>query len=161
MFDRDVLILSIVDRWGFDIVSGYKHKPIPPNSNMSLEELRKGGYVMDEHAWLNVSLTLTPYLWPYLFLSSIPNCWLLCKWRFYSECFSSKVSLACLEWSRLLYVTCVVCVLWSVRLPSTTILTCPPRDILTTNPTSFSVNSEGTRAGSIRFSRKPRMSVCI
>ena len=58
----DVLILSIVDRWGFDIVSGYKHKPIPPNSNMSLEELRKGGYVMDEHAWLNVSLTLTPYL---------------------------------------------------------------------------------------------------
>lgn len=42
-------------RWGFDIASGYKHKPIPPNSNMTLEELRKGGYVMDERQWLQVN----------------------------------------------------------------------------------------------------------
>lgn len=41
-------------RVGFDIVSGYRHKPIPPGANMSLEELRKKGYAMDEHAWLNV-----------------------------------------------------------------------------------------------------------
>lgn len=40
----------------FDLVSGYRHKPIPPNSNMTLAELRKGGYVLDEHAWLNVGL---------------------------------------------------------------------------------------------------------
>lgn len=48
---------ATLDRWGFDLVSGYKHKPIPPNTNMSLEELRKGGYVMTEHDWLNVSLS--------------------------------------------------------------------------------------------------------
>ena len=38
------------------MVSGYRHKPIPPNHNMSLEDLKKKGYVLDEHAWLNVSL---------------------------------------------------------------------------------------------------------
>lgn len=43
-------------RWGFDLVSGYKHKPIPPGSNMSLEELRKGNYVMDEKQWMTVRL---------------------------------------------------------------------------------------------------------
>ena len=45
-------------RWGFDIASGYKHKPIPPGSNMTLEELRKGGYVMNEHQWLQRILFL-------------------------------------------------------------------------------------------------------
>lgn len=40
-------------RWGFDFASGYKHKPLPPNStSMSLEELRRGGYVLTEQAWL-------------------------------------------------------------------------------------------------------------
>ena len=43
-------------RYWFDIISSYKHKPIPLNSNMSLEELRKGGYVMDEGQWLKVNL---------------------------------------------------------------------------------------------------------
>ncbi|THH01563.1 hypothetical protein EW026_g1153 [Hermanssonia centrifuga] len=36
----------------FDIISGYKHKPIPPNSDMTIEELRKGGYILDEKQWL-------------------------------------------------------------------------------------------------------------
>ncbi|KAH9002675.1 AOX, alternative oxidase mitochondrial precursor [Lactarius hatsudake] len=45
-------------RWGFDFVSGYKHMPIPPGSNMSLEELRKGQYVMDEKQWLTRILFL-------------------------------------------------------------------------------------------------------
>ncbi|CAE7216388.1 unnamed protein product, partial [Rhizoctonia solani] len=36
----------------FDILSGYKHKPIPEGSSMSVEELRKGGYLMTEEGWL-------------------------------------------------------------------------------------------------------------
>ncbi|KAI0320153.1 alternative oxidase [Amylostereum chailletii] len=47
-----------VARKSFDIVSGYKHKSIPPDSAMSLEQLRKEGYVMDEQAWLNRILFL-------------------------------------------------------------------------------------------------------
>ena len=42
-------------RFGFDIVSGYRHKDIPPDSKMTLEELKKKGYVMDEAQWLSVS----------------------------------------------------------------------------------------------------------
>jgi hypothetical protein len=42
-------------RFMFDLVSGYKHAATPPNEKMSLEELRKGGYLLDHHAWLNVS----------------------------------------------------------------------------------------------------------
>jgi ubiquinol oxidase len=38
-----------------DFASGYRHKPIPPGSTMTLEELRKGGYVLDENGWLSVS----------------------------------------------------------------------------------------------------------
>ncbi|KAF8476589.1 AOX, alternative oxidase mitochondrial precursor [Russula ochroleuca] len=45
-------------RWGFDLVSGYSVKPIPPGSNMSLEELRKGKYVLDEKQWLTRILFL-------------------------------------------------------------------------------------------------------
>jgi hypothetical protein len=37
-------------------VSGYKHKPIPADSKMSVEELKKGGYILDEKAWLRVSI---------------------------------------------------------------------------------------------------------
>jgi hypothetical protein len=44
-------------RWGFDLVSGYKHKPIPADSKMSLEDLKKGGYILDEKAWLSVSIS--------------------------------------------------------------------------------------------------------
>jgi hypothetical protein len=47
---------SIPSRWGFDLVSGYTVKSIPPGSNMSLEELRKGKYVLDEKQWLTVRL---------------------------------------------------------------------------------------------------------
>jgi ubiquinol oxidase len=49
-----------LNSWGFDFVSGYKHKPIPAGLNLSLEELRKGGYVMDEKQWMTVRLELLP-----------------------------------------------------------------------------------------------------
>jgi hypothetical protein len=46
-------------RWGFDFVSGYKHKPLPPDhKNMSLEELKAGNYVLTEKAWLQRILFL-------------------------------------------------------------------------------------------------------
>ncbi|KAH9989695.1 AOX, alternative oxidase mitochondrial precursor [Russula compacta] len=45
-------------RWGFDLVTGYTHKPIPPGSNMSLEELRKGKHILDEKQWLTRILFL-------------------------------------------------------------------------------------------------------
>ncbi|KAJ6480280.1 alternative oxidase-domain-containing protein [Mycena sanguinolenta] len=45
-------------RFGFDLVSRYKHKKIPPGSTMTLEELRKEGYVLDEQQWLNRILFL-------------------------------------------------------------------------------------------------------
>ncbi|KAI0770292.1 alternative oxidase [Fomes fomentarius] len=48
-----------IARWAFDIASGYKHKPLPPNgTSMSLEELRKGGYLMNESQWLRRILFL-------------------------------------------------------------------------------------------------------
>ncbi|KZT73769.1 alternative oxidase [Daedalea quercina L-15889] len=46
-------------RWGFDVASGYKHKPLPPNyANMTLDELKKDGYIMDERQWLRRFLFL-------------------------------------------------------------------------------------------------------
>ncbi|TFK52367.1 alternative oxidase [Heliocybe sulcata] len=41
----------------FDLVSGYKHPDHVP-SNASIEELRKKGYIMNEHQWLNRILFL-------------------------------------------------------------------------------------------------------
>jgi hypothetical protein len=38
-------------RWGFDFVTGYKHKERPAEK-LSVEELRKGGYVFDDKQWL-------------------------------------------------------------------------------------------------------------
>ena len=49
-------VYSISSRWGFDFVSGYTVKAIPAGSNMSLEELRKGKYVLDEKQWLTVRI---------------------------------------------------------------------------------------------------------
>ncbi|KAJ3717038.1 alternative oxidase [Lentinula raphanica] len=45
-------------RWGYDLVSRYKHKTIPPDSNMTLEQLRKEGYVLDDKQWLQRILFL-------------------------------------------------------------------------------------------------------
>lgn len=56
--DKMACNLVKLARWGFDLVSGYKHKPIPADSNMSVEELRKGGYILDEKAWLSRILFL-------------------------------------------------------------------------------------------------------
>lgn len=47
--------MPTICRRSFDIVSGYKHKPVPPNSTMSVEELRQKGYLMDDSQWLQVS----------------------------------------------------------------------------------------------------------
>lgn len=40
----------------FDKISGYKHMKTPPDPNMSLYELRKAGYLLDDKGWLSVSL---------------------------------------------------------------------------------------------------------
>jgi hypothetical protein len=56
--DKFAYGLARLCRWGFDFVSGYKHKPIPAGLNLSLEELRKGGYVMDEKQWMTRILFL-------------------------------------------------------------------------------------------------------
>ncbi|KAJ7732648.1 alternative oxidase-domain-containing protein [Mycena metata] len=45
-------------RYGFDVVSGYKHKEIPPGKDMTVAELRKEGYILDERGWLNRILFL-------------------------------------------------------------------------------------------------------
>ncbi|TCD70533.1 hypothetical protein EIP91_002879 [Steccherinum ochraceum] len=52
MSDKLAVVFVRLLRWGFDVLSGYKHKTIPPGSNLSLEELRKQGYVMDEAGWM-------------------------------------------------------------------------------------------------------------
>ncbi|KAH8114645.1 alternative oxidase [Phellopilus nigrolimitatus] len=56
--DKYASLLVKIMRTGFDLVSGYKHKEIPAGSTMSLEELRKKGYVMTEKGWLNRVLFL-------------------------------------------------------------------------------------------------------
>ncbi|KAG2151385.1 AOX, alternative oxidase mitochondrial precursor [Suillus clintonianus] len=56
--DKFAYNLVKLTRWGFDLASGYKHKPIPADSKMSLEELKKGGYILDEKAWLSRILFL-------------------------------------------------------------------------------------------------------
>ncbi|EGN92138.1 AOX, alternative oxidase mitochondrial precursor [Serpula lacrymans var. lacrymans S7.3] len=56
--DKFACNLVKITRWGFDLASGYKHKPIPPNSNLTLEELKKGGYILDERGWLRRILFL-------------------------------------------------------------------------------------------------------
>ncbi|KAF8606943.1 alternative oxidase [Ceratobasidium sp. AG-I] len=50
--DKVALALVKLARWGFDLVSRYRSKPIPPNSKLSVAELRKEGYLMAESEWL-------------------------------------------------------------------------------------------------------------
>lgn len=38
----------------FDFVSGYKHPTVPPSPDMTVEQLRKAGYLLDDRAWLTV-----------------------------------------------------------------------------------------------------------
>jgi len=40
----------------FDFVSGYKHVEKPPVPGMTIEELRKAGYLLSDKQWLEVSL---------------------------------------------------------------------------------------------------------
>ncbi|KAF5360399.1 hypothetical protein D9756_004761 [Leucocoprinus leucothites] len=42
----------------FDLVSGYKHVDGPPDPKMSISELRKAGYLLDDKAWLSRILFL-------------------------------------------------------------------------------------------------------
>ncbi|KAJ2935111.1 hypothetical protein H1R20_g1932, partial [Candolleomyces eurysporus] len=40
-------------RAGFDLVSGYKHKPLPPDyKQWPIQKLRDEGYILDDKAWL-------------------------------------------------------------------------------------------------------------
>jgi hypothetical protein len=57
--DKLAYSLVRIARWGYDFVSRYKHKPLPPNhKEMSVKELREGGYILDEQGWLNRILFL-------------------------------------------------------------------------------------------------------
>ncbi|KAF9220966.1 alternative oxidase [Gyrodon lividus] len=56
--DKVAVSLVRLARWGFDFVSGYKHKPLPRDHKMSLEELKAGGYILSEKAWLQRILFL-------------------------------------------------------------------------------------------------------
>ncbi|KIL67840.1 hypothetical protein M378DRAFT_9105 [Amanita muscaria Koide BX008] len=42
----------------FDFVSRYRHREIPKDTTMTLEELRKGGYVLDDRGWMRRILFL-------------------------------------------------------------------------------------------------------
>jgi ubiquinol oxidase len=43
----------LVYRKEFDLISGYKHKDLPPNhASRSVADLRVGGFVMDTSQWL-------------------------------------------------------------------------------------------------------------
>ncbi|PFH53943.1 hypothetical protein AMATHDRAFT_739 [Amanita thiersii Skay4041] len=50
--DKVAYGLVMLARRMFDLVSGYKHKEIPKDKVLSLAELRMGGYLLDEKAWL-------------------------------------------------------------------------------------------------------------
>ncbi|KAJ3788384.1 mitochondrial alternative oxidase [Lentinula aff. detonsa] len=56
--DKLAANLVKISRWGYDLVSGYKHKVIPPGADMTLQQLRKEGYVLDEKQWLERILFL-------------------------------------------------------------------------------------------------------
>ncbi|KAF9267515.1 mitochondrial alternative oxidase [Marasmius fiardii PR-910] len=56
--DRMAANLVKLSRWGYDFVTGYKHKTIPPGKEMTLAELRKEGYLLDDKAWLSRILFL-------------------------------------------------------------------------------------------------------
>ncbi|KAF5369446.1 hypothetical protein D9758_002549 [Tetrapyrgos nigripes] len=56
--DKLAANLVKLSRWGYDFVSGYKHKEIPPGKDMSLAELRKEGYLLDDKQWLSRILFL-------------------------------------------------------------------------------------------------------
>ncbi|TRM63956.1 alternative oxidase-domain-containing protein [Schizophyllum amplum] len=57
--DRVAYRLVKLCRWGFDVVSGYKAKPLPADAHkMTLQKLREDGYVLGPDAWLNRFLFL-------------------------------------------------------------------------------------------------------
>ncbi|KAH0831929.1 alternative oxidase [Lanmaoa asiatica] len=56
--DKIACNLVRLARWGFDVVSGYKHKPLPRDHNMTTEELKEKGYILGEAAWLSRILFL-------------------------------------------------------------------------------------------------------
>lgn len=37
-------------------MSGFRHKTIPPGTDMTLKQLREGGYVLNEKQWLQVRM---------------------------------------------------------------------------------------------------------
>lgn len=60
MADKLAAGLVKLARTMFDVVSGYKHKPLPPDyKQWPIQKLRDEGYILDDRAWLRVSLTLS------------------------------------------------------------------------------------------------------
>lgn len=56
--DKIAVNLVRFSRWAYDRISGYKHKEIPPDKDMTVAELRKEGYILDVDGWLNRILFL-------------------------------------------------------------------------------------------------------
>jgi len=56
--DKLAYAMVILARKIFDMVSGYKHINIPPDEKMTLQDLRKAGYLLDDRAWLTRILFL-------------------------------------------------------------------------------------------------------
>ena len=63
----------------FDLVSGYRHKEIPKDKQMSLEELRKGRYIHDDKEWMLVSALLWQWVSNDPSWSAFPLPWKHCR----------------------------------------------------------------------------------
>jgi hypothetical protein len=61
MSDKFAYGLVKLARTMFDWVSGYKRVDGPPDSKITLAELRKAGYLLDDKAWLEVCFHLAQF----------------------------------------------------------------------------------------------------
>jgi ubiquinol oxidase len=116
-------------------VSGYKHKPIPAGSKMSLEELKKGGYILDERGWLRVSVFI---------------------FRCYFRCFITVIQ-------RILFLETIAGVpgMVAAMLRHLSSLRLMVRQIYSLTVPFLIVCSAGTLVGYTLYWRKPRMKGCI
>ncbi|KAF6757468.1 mitochondrial alternative oxidase [Ephemerocybe angulata] len=69
--DKIAAGLVALSRKTFDLVSGYKHKELPPDyKQWPIEKLRQEGYILDDRAWLRLTRVIDHFR-EFLFLESI------------------------------------------------------------------------------------------